>query len=151
MTNADKLIKLALDNSNWLEEANYRQKNKVWLKHSQKIAISVLRGLREKNIRQKELAAMIGVSPQHVNKIVKGKGNLTLETISKLEQALGLSLIFPGHKTQTPTKNIQVKKKYAYFHVYPIREMVAKQKSVYKISEDHFQQSAVNENIANYG
>lgn len=33
------------------------------------------------------------VSPQYVNKIVKGKENLSLETIAKIEEALGISLI----------------------------------------------------------
>jgi transcriptional regulator with XRE-family HTH domain len=42
---------------------------------------------------QKELAERIGVSPQQVSKIVKGNENLTLETISKLEAALGVPLI----------------------------------------------------------
>jgi ribosome-binding protein aMBF1 (putative translation factor) len=33
------------------------------------------------------------VSPQQINKIVKGQENLTLETISKLEIALNIQLI----------------------------------------------------------
>ncbi|MEI6595881.1 MAG: helix-turn-helix transcriptional regulator, partial [Bacteroidota bacterium] len=81
--------------------------------------------LRAKNISQKELAEKIGVSPQHVNKIVKGRETLTLETISKLEVALEISLLMapslandteleigqpymPKHKTML-TKGINVK------------------------------------------
>ena len=33
------------------------------------------------------------VSPQYVSKIVKGKENLSLETIWKIEEALGITLI----------------------------------------------------------
>jgi transcriptional regulator with XRE-family HTH domain len=79
--------------SGWLKDAQWRAENRAWLKHSQAIAIRILRTLREKNVSQKELAEKIGVSPQQVNKIVKGRENLTLETISKLEEALGIVLL----------------------------------------------------------
>ena len=42
---------------------------------------------------QKDLADMMGVSPQQVNKMVRGSENLTLETISKVEKALGIQLM----------------------------------------------------------
>jgi len=42
---------------------------------------------------QKKLAKLMGVSPQYINKVVKGKENLTLETITKIEQVLGITLI----------------------------------------------------------
>ena len=109
LLNIDKLNKLASNKSNWLEKAKDRQKNKEWLKHSQKIAIKVLRTLREKNIKQKQLAEMIGVSPQYVNKIVKGKENLTLDTISKLEQALETKLIFSENNIQIIKSDIELK------------------------------------------
>lgn len=79
--------------SGWLEDAQWRIENEGWLRHSQYIALTILRTLRAKKISQKELAERIGVSPQQVSKIVKGSENLTLETISKLEAALGVPLI----------------------------------------------------------
>jgi transcriptional regulator with XRE-family HTH domain len=79
--------------SGWLKDAQWRSENRAWLKHSQAIAIRILRTLRAKNVSQKELAEKIGVSPQQVNKIVKGRENLTLETISKLEAALDIVLL----------------------------------------------------------
>ena len=88
--------------SGWLEDAKYRIENEDWLKHSQGIAIRILRTLREKKVSQKELADKIGVSPQQVNKIVKGRENLTLETIAKLEAALGIVLhLIPKSVTET--------------------------------------------------
>jgi len=36
---------------------------------------------------------MMGVSRQQVSKIVKGQENLTFETVSKLENALGITII----------------------------------------------------------
>ena len=35
----------------------------------------------------------MNVTPQYVNNIVKGRENLTLETIAKLEKALGIELM----------------------------------------------------------
>ena len=44
-------------------------------------------------MKQKTLAELLGVSAQQVSKILKGKENLTLDTISKLEKVLGISII----------------------------------------------------------
>lgn len=79
--------------STWLEEAEQRKANKGWLKHSQKIALLVLRTLRTNKTSQKELAERLGVTPQQVNKWLKGSENFTLDTIFKLEEALGIQLI----------------------------------------------------------
>ncbi|GIU70339.1 MAG: transcriptional regulator [Candidatus Woesearchaeota archaeon] len=94
MANINKLNEIASSNSNWIEEAKKRRENREWQKHSQKIAIKILRAIREKNINQKQLAEIIGVSPQQINKIVKGKENLTLQSIAKIEKALNIELIF---------------------------------------------------------
>ena len=138
MTNLDKLKSIATKNSTWLEDAKERQENKEWLKHSQKIAIKVLRTLREKQIKQTELATLLGVSPQQVNKIVKGRENLTLETISKLEQKLGISLIFSSDENQTVIKEI-IKEKIVYLNKYLRTEEVAKQKIPYVHGVEYFQ------------
>lgn len=79
--------------SKWMQEAQWRSDNKTWLKKSQAIAIKVLKTLKEKGLSQKELAASLFVSPQQINKICKGTENLTLDTIAKLENALGIQLI----------------------------------------------------------
>jgi len=79
--------------STWAEEALWFEENKDWLDRSAEVALCVLSVLHEKGMSQKELAVLMGVSPQHVSKILKGNENLTLETISKLEGALGVSLL----------------------------------------------------------
>lgn len=90
----DKLNKLAAEEpSKWLEKAEWREANEAWLNKSADIALKVLRALREKGMTQKDLAEKLNVSPQQVSKIVKGNENLTLETITKLECVLGVSLI----------------------------------------------------------
>ena len=91
------------DETNWLGEEFQARKNRKWLRYSSQIARRVLAELRNnKNINQKELGAKIGVSPQYINKVVKGRENLTLETIGKLSDALGVELItFPIYKYST--------------------------------------------------
>lgn len=71
----------------------FRKANKAWLKKSMLIAIAVLKVLREQKISQVELAEAMKVTPQYVNKILKGNENLTLETITKLEGILKINLI----------------------------------------------------------
>ncbi|PLK44468.1 helix-turn-helix transcriptional regulator [Emticicia sp. TH156] len=95
----EKLDKIANVDTSWQDEHLYYQENKSWLDRSAKIAIQVLSVLRKNRkeskppATQKELAELLGISPQQVNKIVKGNENLTLETISRLENALSVQLI----------------------------------------------------------
>lgn len=90
----NRLNKLASkETSGWLEKAKEREANKVWLAKSAKIAIKILRELRTKKLTQRWLAEELEVSPQYINKIVKGQENLSLETISSLERVLGITLI----------------------------------------------------------
>ncbi len=83
--------------SAWLEKAKWNQENLEWLDKSARIAIKILREIRtqkgENGMSQKKLAEILNVSPQYVNKIVKGQENLSLETICKIEKVLGISLI----------------------------------------------------------
>ena len=91
---SDKLnLIIANEPSKWLEEADYRFENKAWLQKSQAIALKILRHIRANSISQKDLAERLNVSPQQVNKWVKGSENFTLDTISKIENALGIQLI----------------------------------------------------------
>lgn len=84
---------LALQPSAWAAEVLWFEENKNWLDRSAEIALCVLNALHEKNMSQKVLAEVMGVSPRHVSKILKGTENLTLETISKLEHALGVKIV----------------------------------------------------------
>ncbi|MBL6446768.1 helix-turn-helix transcriptional regulator [Fulvivirga sp. 29W222] len=79
--------------SKWREDNAYRKANRAWLRKSAKIAIKIGRALRDKGLSQKNLAELLEVSPQQVNKILKGRENLKLETITKIESALGIELI----------------------------------------------------------
>lgn len=96
--------------SDWLEKAKSRRENRSWLRKSQSIAIRVLSTIKERGSNQEELAEALDVSPQQVSKIVKGKQNLTLKTISKLEQVLDISLIeIPRPRAQNIVKSTRGK------------------------------------------
>lgn len=79
--------------SQWHKDVEQRAEEKPWKRRSQAVALAVLRTLRAKKMSQKELAKQLGVSPQLVNKWVKGKENFTFETVAKLEEALGIQLM----------------------------------------------------------
>ena len=87
-------------NSSWKERKEYSKKNRAWFKKSVDIALKVLDVLDARNMSQAELATKLKVSRQQVSKIVKGQENLTLETISKLEDVLGVTLmVVPENET----------------------------------------------------
>ena len=77
----------------WKEKAQWRRENRRWLRYSGFIAISVMNRLDELGLTQKELAERMACSPQYVSKLLRGSENLTLDTISKLEECLGIDLI----------------------------------------------------------
>ncbi|MBO5749354.1 MAG: helix-turn-helix transcriptional regulator, partial [Bacteroidaceae bacterium] len=67
--------------------------NTEWLRYSQKIAMRMLDKLEELDITQKQLAERMGCSQQYVSKILKGCENLSLETLSKIENALNITVM----------------------------------------------------------
>ena len=79
--------------SAWRSEAEWRRKNKAWLRHSQGIAIKILSFMKQESLTQSGFADLIGCSQQYVSKILKGTENMSLETLTKLEQVLGVPLI----------------------------------------------------------
>src|SRR5438874_772549 len=84
----------------WSEKAKYRAINKKWLGYSGRVALRIMSAMEDiPNMNQKKLAEIAGVSAQHVSKIIKGKENLTLQTIAKFSDILGVELIsFPSFK-----------------------------------------------------
>ena len=80
--------------STWREEAEWRCDNWSWLRHSQMIAAKVLLQMKQKGLTQKALAERMNCTQQYVSKILKGKENMSLDTLSKLEDALDIHLIY---------------------------------------------------------
>ena len=79
--------------SKWRENAEWRIKNRAWLRHSQHIAMMMLDKMEELSMSQKRLSELMGCSQQYVSKVLKGQENLSLETISKIEACLDLQIM----------------------------------------------------------
>lgn len=79
--------------SKWRENAEWRIKNRVWLRHSQHIAMMMLNKMEELHMSQKQLSELMGCSQQYVSKVLKGQENLSLETLAKIESCLNMQII----------------------------------------------------------
>lgn len=90
-------LKIFLSNSSkateWKHLAVWERKNKEWLEYSLKISRSVVKELKRARKTKNWLANEAGFSKQYLSKVLKGKENLRLETIAKIEKALGIKLI----------------------------------------------------------
>lgn len=92
--NLDKFLNIVSDEKvDSIERAKARQKRRKHLRASQHIALHILRQLDLLGWSQKKLAQNMGVSPQLVNKWVKGNENFTLETLYNLGECLNIELI----------------------------------------------------------
>jgi DNA-binding XRE family transcriptional regulator len=74
-------------------EAKYRIENHYWLKESKRIAFKILSKLKELGMTQKQLAEMMQVSPQQINKWVKGNEKFSLDTLLKLQEVLDIPIL----------------------------------------------------------
>ncbi|MDE6309570.1 MAG: helix-turn-helix transcriptional regulator [Muribaculaceae bacterium] len=81
--------------SKWREKAEWRNVNNTWLRYSQRIAIMMLDKMEELGLTQKSVAERMGCSQQYISRVLKGTENLSIETISKIEQALELEILEP--------------------------------------------------------
>lgn len=72
---------------------NYRIGNADWLRMSAAIALKIRKILRSQNISQVEFASRMKVTPAQISKLLSGKVNFELKTISKLQSVLGESII----------------------------------------------------------
>jgi plasmid maintenance system antidote protein VapI len=88
--------------SNFIENIKASLENREWQSRSQDIAFIVLEKLAELEMKQYQLADKMNVTAQQISKILKGAENLTLESISKLENALGIKLININHEYLIP-------------------------------------------------
>ncbi len=94
--------KQALDASQW------RKDNRDWLRKSFEISLHVLLAIKAKGWNQKQLAEAMDVSPQQVSKILKGKENFTLQTISALERILETELVKTAFSIGNEVKHMEM-------------------------------------------
>ena len=92
--------------TDFLKMASDLKENWVWLKYSYAIAIKASSRMRELGLTQQQLAEKMNCTQQHVSNLLKGRVNMTLETLAKLEQALDFDLVgksllsFDGYSTK---------------------------------------------------
>ena len=75
--------------SKWRENAEWRIANKSWLRYSQRIDMMMLDRMEGLGLTKKRLQRKWGV----LNNIYRATENLYIETISKIESALGLKIM----------------------------------------------------------
>lgn len=75
------------------QEIECRNENRDWLALSAKFALLLRHILRTEKMTRTELAVRMGVSCVQITKLLSGKENIGLQTIAKVEKALGRSLV----------------------------------------------------------
>ena len=79
--------------SKWKEEAKKRRENGRWLRYSQEIAMILHDKMEELGLTQTALAERMNCTQQYISRILKGQENLSLETIARLEDAIGAKIV----------------------------------------------------------
>ena len=82
------------------EKVEKEQDIKDWAQYSQWIAAAMSKRMSELGLTQKMLAEKMGCTQQYISKVLKGKKNMSLETICKIENALGIEIIKDLNKNE---------------------------------------------------
>lgn len=69
------------------------QDKRSWAQYSQAIAVLMSKRMSELGLTQKMLAEKMDCTQQYISKMLKGQKNMSLETICKIESALGIEII----------------------------------------------------------
>ncbi len=65
----------------------------VWMLHSQTIATIMSNRMEQLGMTQKALAMKMNCSQQYISKVLKGRENMSLETLCKIEKALDVKIL----------------------------------------------------------
>jgi transcriptional regulator with XRE-family HTH domain len=108
MTNKEKFLALvSIEETKTIERAKERLARKNYAKTSKKIAFTILSKLDELGWKQNQLAAKMGVTPQQINKWVKGNENFTIDTLNQLGDVLGINFISDEFENKTTTPKVK--------------------------------------------
>jgi transcriptional regulator with XRE-family HTH domain len=101
MSNKEEFLKLvSKEKTSTLKEIKDRIRNRAMLRESQQIALKVLFKLDELGWSQVDLAVKMKVKPQQVNRILRGKENLSLDTQVKLQEILDIPILASYYEKQ---------------------------------------------------
>lgn len=90
-TTTDKT--LAVTSMSKAQEVKTQQDMNDWTQYSQCIAAIMSKRMAELGLSQRMLAEKMDCTQQYISNILKGKKNMTLETICMIENALGVEII----------------------------------------------------------
>lgn len=94
MTKNQKISDLIIPAPNkLLQNAQWRKANREWLRESKRIALEILLKLDEKDWKQKDLAVAINVTPQYINKLLRGNEKFPFEVLCKIQNILDFPLL----------------------------------------------------------
>ena len=88
---ADKTLSLA--SAPKVQEDKTQQYIKDWTQYSQCIALIMSKRMTELGLTQRMLAEKMNCSQQYISNVLKGRKNMSLETICKIENALDIDII----------------------------------------------------------
>lgn len=105
MTNKEKFLALvSKEETQTIERAKTRLAKKSYSEISNLIAFEILERLDELGWSQRKLADKMDVSPQQVNKWVKGNENFTIATLARLGEVLETELIKVPNRSEVKIK-----------------------------------------------
>ncbi|REG78221.1 helix-turn-helix domain-containing protein [Algoriphagus antarcticus] len=87
------ILKNSKKDTEWKKEAEERKSARQESRKSGMIATQLAYFMKTNGISQTDLGKLVNVTPQQISKILKGRENLTLGTIEKIESALNIDLI----------------------------------------------------------
>lgn len=70
----------------------------AWMLYSRTIATIMSNRMAQLGMTQKALAIKMNCSQQYVSKVLKGRENLSLETLCKIEKALDVNILMSNIK-----------------------------------------------------
>ena len=79
--------------SSWMADAARSIDNEEEIIAVKKIVLKVLRYMETNHISQKELADILGVSPQYINKFLHGQDDIKVSTAFRYGRILGIKLL----------------------------------------------------------
>lgn len=78
------------DRSTFVEEAEQRQKDAMWMKWSRTVSLAIIDYMDKHKMNQSDLAKYLGVTRQYVSKLISGKENFSFKTVDELQKKLGI-------------------------------------------------------------
>ena len=79
-----------------LDVETVENKGEKWMCHSQAIAATMSNRMEELGMTQRVLAEKMNCTQQYVSEMLKGRENLSLETLCKIENTLGIKILQAG-------------------------------------------------------